>query len=73
MGLSRISRCARSSYTRECSFWSLEGQARRRRSDSDGMTLAVDLSHRRSVMNYGYGIGGIVLVVIIVLFLMGRL
>jgi hypothetical protein len=30
-------------------------------------------SRRRSVMNYGYGIGGIVLVVIIVLFLMGRL
>jgi hypothetical protein len=31
------------------------------------------LLHGRSVMNYGYGIGGVVLVVIIVLFLMGRL
>jgi hypothetical protein len=37
------------------------------------MKIAPPPSGRRSVMNYGYGIGGVVLVVIIVLFLMGRL
>ena len=38
-----------------------------------GMRLAKEPCKRRSVMNYGYGIGGVVLVVLIVLFLMGRL
>jgi hypothetical protein len=35
--------------------------------------LRSDTRTRRSVMNYGYGLGGIVVIVLLVLFLTGRL